>query len=163
MRGVAPDVIRYAAGFDADEYKRLMGSKIHPYFYSFAGHAPRYVIKTALDNCGIPHLTKSTVKKSLVIKAKGKSSECIECQVSTDGHDPVFIDRFPYVGASFDDFNFNDAPWSVHRYDSYALPEKEKRWIEKQITLSVDSFASPISVYSIAYRYTIKGKIKNNA
>lgn len=162
MRGVAPDTVKNTPGFNKDEYRELMGTKIHPYFYSFDGHAPTYLIKTSLDDCGVPHLTKSTVKKSLVVKAKSQSNECIECEVSIDGHDPVFIDSFPYVGVSFDDFDFNEAPWSVHRYDSYALPEKEKRWIEKQITLRTSAYASPISVYSIAYRYVIKGKIKNN-
>ena len=52
-------------------------------------------------------------------------------------------------------------PWSISKYTATALPEKEKRWIEKQVILSTEKYASPISVYSISYRYTIKGKIKN--
>ena len=162
LRGVAPDSVRNSDSYNEDEYLATMGTKIHPLFYSFTGHAPTYVVRTALDDCGVPHLTKSTVKKSLVIKAKSHSSRSIECEVTCDGADPMLVDSFPYVGSAFDDFDFTDAPWSISRYASSTLPENEKRWIEKQITLKSSSFASPISVYSIAYRYVIKGKIKNN-
>ena len=48
--------------------------------------------------------------------------------------------------------------------NSYNLPfaEKEKRWVEKQIAIYSDRFRSPIGIYSIAYRYTVKGRIKRN-
>lgn len=162
MRGIAPDEVRKAEGFDEDEYLAAMGNKIHPVYYLFDNHTPTYVIKTALDNCGVPHLTKSTVKKSLVIKAKSYTPDAIRCEVTTDANEPVFIGSFPSAEVGFDDFDFNSAPWYVNRYRSVALSEKEKRWIEKQITLTSREFCSPISIYSISYRYVIKGKIKNN-
>ena len=163
MRGVAPKSVRESEGFDEDEYKAAMGTKIHPLYYAFDTHSPKYVVKTALDNCGIPHLTKSTVKKSLVIKSKSQTPDAIKCEVATDGGDPVYVGSFPAATVGFDNFNFLDAPWYVTRYTTVALAENEKRWIEKQITLTADSYACPISIYSISYRYVIKGKIKNNA
>ena len=120
------------------------------------------MIKTSLDDCGIPHLTKNTVRKSLVIKAKSYIPEAISCEVVTDGSDETYIGNFPYSETGFDDFDFSTMPWSVSRYTATALSEKEKRWIEKQVILSSEKYASPLSVYSISYRYTIKGKIKNN-
>ena len=161
--GVAPDSIKNASGYDEEEYRSLMGNVLHPLFYSFAGHTPKYIIKTALDDCGIPHLTKNTVKNSLVIKAKSSSSDAIRCDVKSDEKDPVYVRSFPSSAVGFDDFDFSSMPWYTSRYASVALPENEKRWIEKQITLTAERFASPISIYSISYRYTIKGKIKNNA
>ena len=163
MRGVAPDKVRNEEGFDEEEYKRLMGHKLHPSFYSFTNHAPTYVIKTALDDCGIPHLTKSTVKKSLVIKARSTLPDSIRCDVRSDEREPTYVDSFPSGEINFGDFSFESAPWYVGRYGAVALAENEKRWIEKQITLTSSEFESPIAVYSISYRYTIKGKIKNNA
>ena len=163
MRGIAPDEVRNTEDFDEDEYRAVMGNKIHPVYYSFDHHAPTYVIKTALDNCGVPHLTKSTVKKSLVIKAKSSTPDAIRCEVTTDANEPVLVGSFPSSEVGFDDFDFNNSPWYVSRYRSVALSEKEKRWIEKQITLTSKSFQSPISIYSISYRYVIKGKIKNNS
>ena len=161
-RGVAPKSVREKEDFDEAEYMRLMGDRIHPDFYSFDNHAVRYTVKTALDNCGIPHLTKSTVKKSLVIKAKSYHPDAITCEVITDNNEPVTVGSFPSASVGFDAFDFTNAPWSVSRYTSVALAENEKRWIEKQISLICEKFASPISVSSISYRYVIKGKIKNN-
>ena len=161
--GVAPESVKSSADYDEYAYRAAMGNKIHPYFYSFAGHAPTYVLKTALDDCGVPHLTKSTVKRSLVIKAKSATRDAICCEVKTDEREPVYIGSFPGAISGFDDFDFTEAPWYTGRYASVALPENEKKWIEKQITLSASAYASPISVYTVSYRYTIKGKIKNNA
>lgn len=162
-RGVAPDSVRAEPDFDEDEYRRSMGHKLHPTYYSFAEHTPTYVIRTALDDCGIPHLTKSTVKKSLVIKARSATPDVIRCDVRSDERDPTYVASFPTGQMSFGNFSFESAPWYVGRYGAVALPENEKRWIEKQITLSSSEYESPIAVYSISYRYTIKGKIKNNA
>ena len=162
MRGIAPDILASSPSFDPDEYALQMANKIHPYYYSFADHAPKYVIKTALDNCDIPHLTKNTVKKSLVIKARSYTSESIKCEVVTDKGECTEVGSFPSIDPGFDDFEFGKTPWSVGKYISYALAEKEKRWIEKQIVLSCEKYRCPISVYSITYRYSIKGKIKNN-
>ena len=162
-RGVAPDSVRNSPDYDEEKYREAMGTRLHPLFYSFVGHAPSYVVRTALDDCGVPHLTKSTVKKSLVIKAKSVSADAIRCEVRTDERAAVEVGSFPAAPMGFDDFGFDFAPWYKSRYASVCLPENEKRWIEKQITLRANSFASPISVYSISYRYMIKGKIKNNS
>ena len=163
MRGVAPDSVKEAEGYDEEEYLATMGNTLHPFFYSFAGHAPKYVVKTALDDCGVPHLTKNTVKGSLVIKARSAKPDAIVCEVSTDATSAVKVASFPPASTGFEGFSFDVAPWYVSRYNSIALPENKKRWIEKQITLTSSGFESPIAVYSISYRYTIKGKIKNNA
>ena len=162
MRGIAPTSVTEKEDYNEEEYLAYMGDKLHPLFYSFAGHAPTYVIKTALDDCGVPHLTKNTVKASLVVKAESHLNEAIFCEVATDTGEPIGVGSFPAVGATFDDFDFENPIWRVPHYASTTLAEKEKRWIEKQIILSARSFASPISVYSISYRYVIKGKIKNN-
>ena len=162
-RGVAPDSIKSLPDYDEEEYAYMMGNRIHPIFYSFAGHAPEYIIKTGLDDCGIPHLTKKTVKKSLVIKTKSYQPDAIECEVKADGNDPLYIGCLPPASLGFEDFNFIYTPWYVSRYTASVLPEHEKSWIEKQLILYSCTYASPISVYSISYRYTIKGKIKNNA
>lgn len=161
MRGVAPSVISESPDYCEEDYMMNMGGRIHPIFYSFAGHAAQYVIKTALDDCGIPHLTKNTVGKSLVIKARSYHAFSMDCEALTDCGDPIYIDSLPYHSNGFEGFDFTTMPWSVSRYASTSLPEKEKRWIEKQIILSSQSYASPVSVYSISYRYAIGGKIKN--
>lgn len=162
MRGEAPDYLKESPDYSETEYAKAMGDKLHPYYYSFVGHAPKYMLKTPVDDCGVPHLTKNTVKKSLVIKAKATLPDTIRCEVIADAEDSVHVGNLPPASVGFDEFDFSTAPWYVSRYTSVALNENEKRWVEKQIILTAERFASPISVYSISYRYTIKGKIKNN-
>lgn len=161
-RGVAPDEIKNSSDFDSAAYAAEMSDKIHPIYYSFAGHRVKYEIKTALDNCGIPHLTKNTVKNSLVIKARSYTNRSIRCDVITDRGEKVTVGTFPSRDMGFDDFSFDTPLWYVGKYTSSALPERQKRWIEKQIVLTSDKYCSPISIYSVSYRYEIKGKIKNN-
>ena len=161
-RGVAPDRIKNDPSFEPTIYSRQMANKIHPDYYGFTDHAPSYVLKTALDDCDIPHLTKNTVKNSLIIKARAYSSDSIVCSTVTDNGDSSFCERFPKIDEGFDDFSFNSPILGGARYAATALSERNKRWIEKQIILSSSQYLSPISIYSIAYRYHIKGKIKND-
>ncbi len=161
LRGTPPDEISSLSDFDAEEYSKYMRSKIHPYFYEFAGHTPSYEIRTSLDDCGIPHLTKSTVKKSLVIKAVSAEAMSIKCDVRTDRGSRHTVGYLPHSGGSFENFDFTSSMWYKSRYSSTALPEKEKAWIEKEITLSSEKVHCPISIWSMSYRYTIKGRIKN--
>lgn len=162
LRGVAPESVKASEGYSEEEYLAYMGGKLHPLFYSFAGHAPTYVIKTARDDCGVPHLTKNTVKKSLVINADASVPYSISCEVISDSGSPLYVGSLPISGSGFDSFDFGSLPWRTSRYSSTALNENEKKWVEKQLILTSQSFASPISVRSISYRYVIKGKIKNN-
>ncbi len=158
--GEAPKRIMEKDDFDPDEYERIMGRVLHPDFYTFAGHDTEYILKTSLDDCDIPHLLKNTVKRSLVIKAQAALPEAIVCEAVSDRSDPHYIGAIPPPSSDFESFDFRLSPWNKDRYISYALREKEKAWIEKQIILSSRGYASPISIYSIVYRYEIKGRIK---
>ncbi len=161
-RGVAPDIVKEASDFDEAEYSLRMGDKIHPYYYTFMQHAIVCKVKTGLDNCGIPHLTKNTVKRSLTVKAVTTSCESIKCEVITDSADANEIAVFPASDNDFGSFSFSTSPWYKSKYTTTVLPEKEKGWIEKQIILSTDAFRSLFSLSSVTYRYTIKGRIKND-
>jgi hypothetical protein len=51
---------------------------------------------------------------------------------------------------------------AVGDYFTIPINEKEKNWIEKQINIYSDGYNAPIGICSITYRYTIKGRIKQN-
>lgn len=159
-RGIPPEEIRSAADFDYDEYEEVMGTRIHPYFYSFDGHAVRYAVKTAYDDCEIPHLTKSTVKHSLVLRCKCTSSATVRCEVGTESSDYSEVTSFPGGKISFAEMDLASLSLSPADYHTLPIAEKEKRWIEKQITVYSEGYASPIGISAIAYRYTIEGKVK---
>ena len=162
LRGVAPARISEDPDFDAEEYRRKMGRRIHPDFYGFLGHAPRYALVTAFDDCDVPHLRKSTVKRSLTLKLSTYSGR-ICCLVGRDGgeYDPVCV-----VDGSVTDFSsysLVSIPFDGSESWTVALPERERGWVEKSIALYSRDFRAPIGVFSICYRYKIKGRIKSTS
>jgi hypothetical protein len=161
-RGVAPECESSSADFDEAEYKRCFGRVIHSSFYSFAGHAPRYALATPYDNCDIPHLTKSTVKGSLTVKFKTYSRGKINLEVGTDTESYKQICEIPSAALSFSDVDFGGLSLAARDAVTVSVGEKEKGWVEKQISLYSDQANAPIGIYSIAYRFRVKGKIKNN-
>lgn len=161
-RGVAPPQIQNLSDFDEEEYKAKFKRRIHSDFYSFDNRPVRYVASTTLDDCGHPHLKKSSVRNSLVIKCKNFEESKIKVSVSTDTSAPKSLAEFSGSAFSFNDLNFLPFSPETSAYSIIALPEAERGWIEKRITVSSDSFGSPLGIYSIAYRYKIKGKIKKN-
>jgi hypothetical protein len=160
-RGVPPPWEEALPDFNPDEYKRLFGLSIHPSFYSFAGHSPVYALSTPYDNCDIPHLTKNTVKGSLVIKLRAGGCGLLFLEVGTDFSSYKEICPISTSAMTFQDLDFTSLSLSVSEADSVAVKEKEKGWVEKQISLYSKENNSPIGIYSISFRYTVKGKVKN--
>lgn len=159
-RGVPPPEVSSSEAFDRDEYDEIWGRRIHPYYYSFAGHAPRYALQTKKDDCGLPHLEKSTVKGSLALKCRATASGRIICEAWSDRDGYREVAAFPGSPISFGEVDFSTL--SLITDDVYTVPirESSKGWIEKQITLYTDEFCSPFGIYTIAYRFYVKGNVK---
>ena len=161
MRGVAPESVASDPDFDDERYSSAMGRRIHPYFYDFDRHAPRYALVSAPDDCDIPHLRKSTVKRSLTVKLATFVGGRIFCDV---GRDDGGFRRVGSVDGGVTDLSsvsFISMPFDGQESVTVALPEGERGWVEKSIALYSEEFRSPIGVYSICYRYRISGRIKN--
>ena len=161
MRGVAPERISSDPDFDPAEYEKAMGKRIHPDFYAFYNHSPRYALVCAYDDCGVPHLKKSTVKRSLAVKLAILGGGQILCEVDCDGggyHPVGSVDGV----SDFSTLSFATSPFGDAARLTVALPERERGWVEKSIALYSEDFRSPFGVYSIGYRYRISGRIKNS-
>ena len=161
MRGVPPKRISSQEGFDIEEYKRSYGAKIHSDFYDFASHAPSYVVRSVMDDCAIPNLTKSTVKNSLTSKIRVYSHLDLSVEVKTDKSDYTEKMKIPDTIVDFDDLDFSSFSFVHTDYSNIAIREKEKGWIEKQLQVSTDKFRAPFGLCSQSYRFTVKGRIKN--
>ena len=159
-RGVAPERIKNADDYNEDEYKKAFGNRIHPDFYDFASRSPRYVVATAFDDCDLPDRRKNTVRSSLAIKFKAYPRSRISAEVSTDYTGSKKIGEFSASALSFSDTDFGALCLSARGYSTIPLMEYEKNWVEKRITLYSNEFRSPIGIYSIIYRYKVKGKLK---
>ncbi len=160
-RGEPPPWIKESADYNGEEYKQIFGRRIHPYYYTFASHAPRYALKTPKDNGGFPNLTKSTVKNSLAIKAKNFGCGGFIFEVYNDKSGYREVARLPSSSIDFSETDFSSL--SFFNADTLIIPlrEKEKGWTEKEISIYSDAFSSPFGIYSITYRFSIKGRIKN--
>ncbi|MBE6644633.1 MAG: leucine-rich repeat domain-containing protein [Ruminococcaceae bacterium] len=155
MRGVAPTHLKEQADFNEEEYKAHYGSSIHPYFYNFDWHAPRYALKTVFDDGGIPNYTKNTVKNSLVVKVRciGNGSVC--CEVGTDKNGYKEIAELPDSAMNFAEFDFENLSFANVEYATLALKERERGWLEKTLLFirkntllpseSIQSFTDSIS------------------
>ena len=160
-RGVAPDALANADGFDADEYKRAYGRTIHKSFYTFDTHSMRCGVRTAPSDCSLPGLTKNTVKHSLTLKCRLSGNGKIRCEAKTDRSGYIEYSAFPNNLPDFSDWCFASLTLDCEESISLPISEKEKNWIDKELAVYCDDFRSPIGIYSISYRYTPKGRIKH--
>ena len=159
-RGVAPKRISSMADYNESDYKKLYGDIIHPDFYSFHRHATRYVAATVSDDCDLPSFEKKNSRGSLTIKCRNFPRSVVYVDVSTDADQTQRLARLSFSNLCFTDVNFGELNLTHAPYSSVPVQELERSWIEKQITLSSTDFCSPMAIYSIAYRYKIKGNIK---
>lgn len=161
LTGVAPERVRKRSDFSYDEYTRDFGEEIHRDFYSFAGHAPRYAISTKSDSCGLPHTAKTTSRGSLTVKL-GDGTHEVGVRVRTDGGD--FGELY---GLSSRRVDFSDLDFSVFSFETsdaitLGVKDNSRGWCEKEITVFTESFASPLRIQSVGYRYRRSGKIKRH-
>ncbi|MBQ7387361.1 MAG: leucine-rich repeat protein [Clostridia bacterium] len=152
MRGMTPSGEKYSDAPDT----------IHPHYYSFAGHSPRYALQTVKDECGVPYLTKKSVRGSLLIKLKCPTRSSVVCKVGTDVTDYSERAYIPASRLAFDCIDFSNLAFLTDECSVVPISEGERGWISKQITLYGEEYCAPIGVYSINYRYKIKGKIRKH-
>lgn len=141
--------------------KRSEYGDILPEWYTFDGRTIVSGCATRMDNLGIPHLTKSTVKKSMVLKLKTLLTSSLKIKVRTNVDPYKQVARigsglFSFEAMDFEDFSFVSADSGL-----FAVKEKEKKWVEKQIYLYSDEHMRPFALYYIAFRYFIAGRLKN--
>ncbi len=115
---------------------------------------------TVMDNCGIPHLTKTTIKRSTVIKTKSFKNSSAKVKVRTNKKPYVQIARINNAIFSFEDLDFSDLTFNTTEQSLFAIKEKEKQWVEKQYYLYSDEYLRPFALFSISYRYRVAGRYK---
>ena len=128
--------------------------------YSFDGR--RYIsgVATKMDSVGAPHLNKTTVKKSVVVKFRSMTHSAAKVRVRTNKTPYTEIVRVSSAIFDFADFNFGDVVFSPTNTPISVIPEKEKKWVEKQYYIFSDEFEKPFSLVYLAYRYVIAGRYK---
>lgn len=129
--------------------------------YTFDGRAIFSGCATKMDNCGIPHLTKTTVKKSTVIKLGALDATAAKIKVRTNREPYKQIARINSSTFSFEDLNFADLSFLTEAQGFFTVKEKEKKWVEKQYFIYSDEYKKPFALFYAAYRYYVAGRYKN--
>lgn len=140
--------------------KRNEEGDISPMWYSFNERRMISGCAIKMDNCGIPHLTKTTIKKSTVIKTRSFQSSAAKIKVRTNKKPYTQIARINSSVFSFDDMDFTDFSFIDEAQSLFSVREKEKKWVEKQYYIFSDEYQKPFSLYYISYRYKIAGRYK---
>ena len=160
-RGIPAPYLAQAEDFDPEEYREYYKNRIHPYYYNFDDHAPRYALKTVSDDGGIPNFTKNTVKHSLVVKVRCLGNGEVSCEIGTEKGGYKEIAKLPDSALNFSELDFENLSFANLEYATLSLREKERGWLEKNIAFHSQKYSSPFGIYSILYRFTVKGKIKH--
>ena len=61
---------------------------------------------------------------------------------------------------AFDDTEFDAFTFNTSSRVTLVIPEKEKRWSEKQYHIYSDEYKRPFGIFDISYRYKVAGRIK---
>ena len=129
-------------------------------YYDFNGRAIFSGCATKMDNCGIPHLTKTTVKRSTVIKTRTFESSGLKVKVRTNKKAFNQVARIVSGKANFENMDFETFTFSIKDKSIFSINEREKKWVEKQIFVYSDEFRRPFAIHYMAYRYNIAGRYK---
>lgn len=152
----------HVCSFNFDKRKAEDGT-IDSKHYHFNGRAIFSGCALKNDNCGIPHMTKTTVKKSLVVKVKNFSALSAKIRVKTNKKsmtDIATIKSHKGLTGLFDYMDFSEFSFITEGESLFAVREKEKKWVEKQYFIYSDTFMKPFSLFYVAYKYTVQGNYK---
>ena len=132
-------------------------------WYTFNDRTIVSGVSMMMDNCGYPDLTKSTIKKSLVVKTRSMSRLSAKINVRTNkkSDSPVGSISSSYgIRGIFSNMDFSDFTFLINDMPMFSLNEKEKKWVEKQYSVYSDEYKKPFSLIYLGYRYRIAGKFK---
>ena len=129
-------------------------------YYSFDERTIHCGCATKMDCCGVPHLTKNTVKKSTVVKTKSLQASAAKIKVRTNKKPYNQIARINSSLFSFENMDFSDYSFITTEQSLFSVKEKEKQWVEKQYYIYSDEYLKPFALYYISFRYNIAGRYK---
>ena len=148
------------AGDDESDFPRE--NDIARGWYSFDGCRFTAMLVTAYDNCGIPHLTKTTTRHSCVARMKNMTGSRFGVETRTDRSSWHRVELLQYGDLDFSDLDFSAFSFSGESDIIVPIGEREKKWTRKQYRFRSDGAGCPFGLYELAYRYRVAGRIRGD-
>ena len=145
-----------SVSYDEGEEAGIIGSR----WYDRCGHRYESGFATLSDDCGYPQFAKSTVGKTLTIRAKRMPSSAFTLAVRSEREDWKTVESFTATDNSFYGVDFANFSFEDNSRSTYSSSEKLKRWGEKQMYFYSDGFRQPFGIYGISYCYSFAGRLR---
>lgn len=146
-----------SVSYDEGEEAGIIGSR----WYDRCGHRYESGFATLSDDCGYPQFAKSTVGKTLTIRAKRLPCSAFTLAVRSEREDWRTVESFTATDSfSFFDVDFANFSFESNERGIYSSSEKLKRWGEKQMYFYSDEFRRPFGLYGISYCYSFAGRLR---
>ena len=142
--------------YDRGEVAGVIGSR----WYDRCGHRYESGFATLSDDCEYPQFAKSTVGKTLTVRAKRMSCSAFTLAVRSEREDWSTVESFTATDNSFYDVDFANFSFEDNYRSTYSSSEKLKRWGEKQMYFYSDGFRQPFGIYGISYCYSFAGRLR---
>ncbi len=160
-KGIAPRPVYTSGYFDSESYRIAYKNKIHPYFYTNAGHRVKYSFTTAPYNGEMGHILKSNVKGALTARLSARSAAKICFSTATDRKEVTELGGIVMGELDFLDVNFGEISFADNSPEIISIPENCEKWVEKQITVYTDGLKAPFAINLISLGFRVQGRIKN--
>ena len=171
MRGASPQTEPCVSSTDVEEY--FTKDRIHPYYYSFAGHAARCVVITRPRE-QLPTRESGRLTSSVSLRLKTLSDGEIRLVEATDGiktsDRKISLKKLRQqaeerIGIKSETDTVGSSPaesehCSTKHFSTVCLPDRARAGERMQLCILTDSFASPFGIDRIEYR---PGKTDNKS
>ncbi len=161
-RGLPPQRISSAEDFDPEKYAYEYADRLHPDFYSFAGHAPSYEVTTCEDDFGLPGCEKTSVGNSLTLELKPLADSSVNLRITVDGR--VNQDRKIHLNGKAASLQRSTAEGYGEPFTeeclTVTLSERVVGWRARKTSILADRYGSPFGIRSVCYRYGVKDSTK---
>jgi hypothetical protein len=148
--------------FNFDKRNKTDGT-IAPSWYTFNKRAIYSGVALKNDNCGMPGMVKSTVKRSLVAKVKNFAALAAKISVKTNKKSMSGVGNISAnrgIESFFGDMDFANFSFIQDADSIFTIREKEKKWVEKQYFIYTDTYMKPFALFYATFKYTVIGKYK---
>ncbi len=129
-------------------------------YYNRCGTRFESRLATKYDDCGYPHVLKTTIRNSAVACLKGSPASVINIDIRTDrtsADDGISLSlgAFDLSDVLFGNFSFK----SFEDHD-FVIHINRRNWLRQQYIFSSSEFCAPWGLAFMAFRFRIAGRVK---